>query len=1811
MSIELPDLVQVVRVNTAAMRAAQRDMDVFGRSFQEVQQQAAEPVTLKTDVDDDDSKAKVAGLKRELADLEGEARVGADTTEAKAEVAAVRAELARLEAVDHVEVEVDVEAETARQNVRRLNREIAAVQRRIDVDAEVDPSAYAEIAQLRARLATLDTTAHVNVETDTAAANVHNLARAFWDLKTATSIIPAVTRGLMVPGAVTAVTLLTSAVSALAAGAVAVTGALAPATGAVVSFGQAGVALISTIKTVSFLTKEVGKAAGVMATAKEGSEEYREALEALPRSARGFAKDLAGLRREIADVRKEGQRAAFPGFRDAIAESGPLLAAFEAGVVGVSGALGDLAHQAVAAYSTPLFQGNLATVIGTNTELVGELGAATIDLGRSMTTLGAAAAPLTLWLADLAHAGSENAASFLEQAQASGALGDFFANTSVVLESLGRTMRDFGAAMGDVFGIGATLGAEFLAAMEAGAARFRDFTESARGQNSITQFFADARPVLVETGRLIHDIFAMFGQLATSTDLAPVIGQIRTQLLPALGELLGGTTRFGSSFVTMATAVVKAINLLSFSPLIKAVEIVADLVIGFTDLVHMVPGLSTLAATLITVGLSLKAIQTIGRLTGVLSLIDVLGGITPAGNKAVGALGSVALGIKGVERPAQGANTAAMGLGAGLASLAGALHMSVGRLAAWGAGAGVMVAALHTLKSALEPAAPDVDKLTGSLLDFQQNGVLAGEAARVLGGDFKGLADAVSQISGMSGWGHEWAGRTSLGLMDAGLDSSKKKVDGLDKALAGLVSAGYGDLAKQIFQDVAAGVEGAGGNVDDLTSQLNDYNAATLQADNATKAGKASADGYASAQERVAAASRSAATAIEAEKRAIDELNGVQQTAYQAAINLDRAKRAAKETADGARGANLDERQSLATLAQAWKDEAAAKDHGRRGTERWMATLRDGNRNLRQAAINMGLSKTEAAALADELIKVPTVKDIAIRTPGWKEANQTAEDTDYLLDRLDKKKVTPEVRAKIEDLERKERKARQDLNRLGKMKPTPKVLADIESAQADLEVIQDQVEDLDGQVAVVGLNFHAYFTGDAAAISRAQQGLGLETGVTAPNRPRRAGGGPVAGGTAYIVGEEGPELFVPKSSGNVVPADQTAAILAGSGKASAAAAENAGRAIGEGFAKGVAGSAATVLAAMQQMAAQAYGTFTDYFGIASPSTLMEMVGADLILGLVQGITGTALGQLQSGAQQVREQLFAAFEAHAEERGGLAEQLEDENTALAKVLAARDEYLADYQRQVDETRRQRRQEDADRRRERRRFAEDQEDLKPKDRETRKERRRREADEDREDRRRRAERKRENEARAREHAKQMADFLVQATDARDMIATTEGLIRDLDEMGAAFTSPQARDQLAAYVDQQTAQLARLEAELGEVTRQYEEADAEWKRLIAERDAFAKQVAASAVSFASALNAFNTALQAAQTRAGETARELVASAQERVTAATAAASAAQNLLNQDVEAGITTLDRLASRQAAVEETTLALAAANAELAAAQEAETTAAQNASVTGDEIVASLQARLDALRAFATNIAALQAAGLNQSSLRQIVEAGVEGGGAAAAALAASGANVIATLNAQQAEIEKVAGDLGMSTASAFYDAGIDAAAGIVAGLQARMGEITAQMTQIGTAIANAIKAALGIASPSKVMAGVGDDIIAGLLGSLETSLGDVQEGGVAVGRSAVDGLLRAVSGSLGGIGDLGSKLAGSLSGGALADTVSGTPVPRLTLRATPAPAATTPAGATTVGGAVFYGPVNVFDPEELAQLITKKQRRAALVARPV
>jgi len=57
----------------------------------------------------------------------------------------------------------------------------------------------------------------------------------------------------------------------------------------------------------------------------------------------------------------------------------------------------------------------------------------------------------------------------------------------------------------------------------------------------------------------------------------------------------------------------------------------------------------------------------------------------------------------------------------------------------------------------------------------------------------------------------------------------------------------------------------------------------------------------------------------------------------------------------------------------------------------------------------------------------------------------------------------------------------------------------------------------------------------ASLISGVARGLGLPSPINTDAIPGRAEGGPVRAGSTYLVGEQGPELFVPGANGQIIP----------------------------------------------------------------------------------------------------------------------------------------------------------------------------------------------------------------------------------------------------------------------------------------------------------------------------------------------------------------------------------------------------------------------------------------------------------------------------------------------------------------------------------------------------------------------------------------------------------------------------------------------------------------------------------------------------
>lgn len=153
-------------------------------------------------------------------------------------------------------------------------------------------------------------------------------------------------------------------------------------------------------------------------------------------------------------------------------------------------------------------------------------------------------------------------------------------------------------------------------------------------------------------------------------------------------------------------------------------------------------------------------------------------------------------------------------------------------------------------------------------------------------------------------------------------------------------------------------------------------------------------------------------------------------------------------------------------------------------------------------------------------------------------------------------------------------------------------------------------------------------------------------------------------------------------------------------------------------------------------------------------------------------------------------------------------------------------------------------------------------------------------------------------------------------------------------------------------------------------------------------------------------------------------------------------------------------------------------------------------LTAGDITANLQDRLAKIQHFQQTLQLLLASGLSNDAYKQIVDAGVEQGTAYADALLAGGVGSIQQTNDLISQITGISDQLGSETANRLYQAGVDAAQGLVDGLNALDDELEAAAAKLGDLIAKTIKKELGIQSPSRVlrdmMSFVGDGASVGL-----------------------------------------------------------------------------------------------------------------------
>ncbi|MGW8703268.1 hypothetical protein ACWGOK_41255, partial [Streptomyces eurythermus] len=149
-------------------------------------------------------------------------------------------------------------------------------------------------------------------------------------------------------------------------------------------------------------------------------------------------------------------------------------------------------------------------------------------------------------------------------------------------------------------------------------------------------------------------------------------------------------------------------------------------------------------------------------------------------------------------------------------------------------------------------------------------------------------------------------------------------------------------------------------------------------------------------------------------------------------------------------------------------------------------------------------------------------------------------------------------------------------------------------------------------------------------------------------------------------------------------------------------------------------------------------------------------------------------------------------------------------------------------------------------------------------------------------------------------------------------------------------------------------------------------------------------------------------------------------------------------------------------------------------------------VTAGKIKAGLAQKLAQVKQFSSYLTTLAKRGLSKTLLRQIIDMGPIDGYAYASAIAGADKSTFASINATQKALDSETTKLGRNGADILYDAGKQAGKGYLKGLEAQQKDVEKTMLKIAKSMDKAIRKALGIKSPSTVMARLGEFTTQGL-----------------------------------------------------------------------------------------------------------------------
>ncbi|WP_328333323.1 hypothetical protein [Streptomyces sp. NBC_00455] len=811
------------------------------------------------------------------------------------------------------------------------------------------------------------------------------------------------------------------------------------AIGTKVAFGGFGEALKQTLKAQQ-------QAANGAKLTKAQQDALKQSTDGLSTSARKSVTTVASLSGAWRTMRQSVQERFFSQVANEIKPlSGSVLPLLKDMLGDTAGQMGNLAKRGAQFMQSGPFRRDFKSIAATNSTAVGHMTDGLANLGHASLDFLVASGPFVERVSGGVEKFTQWSRATVQAGRETGSLAKFLDHAGDKASQLGRSTWDLVKGLGGVGKAAQDSGNALLDGFEGTMTRFKRWANSVKGQTSMKQFFSDAAPTFHELNRLVGDFFRGLGRAAKDNGITDLIRQIRTELMPALGTFFDSIGHsIGPALIGLISNLATAIGNLSAAGSGLGVLLAAfnGLLHAFNTIMSVVPGANTALAVLLGTMLALKVVSAVSTaLRGFgTSIATATRSATSLGTVMRGSLSAGTLGpqatmwqrmgtayrnastqggrLSGTLRSIGAANrVASRTLGGMTSALGGPLGIAMAGVTI---GLGLLAAKQQAAARAAAAHEERISSLAQALADSngQIDANVRAQAAQYLQdvklNDGKGkLVDTLRS-----------ADVSLKSVTDAYLDQGGS-IEGLEKKLRTLaketehyVSMGpKTDVLKMTpqgekYQAAADALKGMSGELDKSKTKAKELNEAV---NGTSSTGTSAYDRLQAAVQGYSDKTKSADERTDSLRRALDALSGNAQTFHDASAqlnsvmlqidetmkgNIDRAEGWGKalvdsdglvntasrngQTLNGQLGELRDSMLAVATSAQQSAEQGVmpmseAMDRGQAAMERARS-------KAIQLAMDMGIPKSQAKALADQMGFIPDTVTTLMTTKGIPES---------------------------------------------------------------------------------------------------------------------------------------------------------------------------------------------------------------------------------------------------------------------------------------------------------------------------------------------------------------------------------------------------------------------------------------------------------------------------------------------------------------------------------------------------------------------------------------------------------------------------------------------------------------------------------------------------------------------------------------------------------------------------------------------------------------------------------------------------------